>query len=254
MSSCFQKDYSSLYDLFYAKKDYVAECDYIEKLFAQDNLSKKTVLDLGCGTGGHLVQLSKRNYQVDGVDLSEDMIEVLRGKLNEAGIKSDLHVANMVNFKVDKPYDLIISMFAVIGYITERNDLLAAFINVKQHLSEGGKFIFDCWNGLSVIHHQPEASIKTIHFGDGKTCIRLNSPVSVLSKNVVENHFKFIVLDKTGQSETLEEAHRVRYFFPLEIEELLIEAGFKTVKILPFMGETDDLTRNDFYFTAVASK
>ena len=67
--------YASQYDSMYLGKSYLAECDLIDeavKRFA--GRRPLTLLDVGCGTGGHAFELSKRGYQVTGVDLSAEML------------------------------------------------------------------------------------------------------------------------------------------------------------------------------------
>lgn len=46
------KDYATSYDSLYQDKDYEAECDFLEGIFREFNVPVKTILDLGCGTGG----------------------------------------------------------------------------------------------------------------------------------------------------------------------------------------------------------
>ena len=63
----FGKEYANTYDALYENKDYEKECDFIEAIFSKGSLNAKTVLDLGCGTGGHALVLAKRGYEVLGL-------------------------------------------------------------------------------------------------------------------------------------------------------------------------------------------
>jgi 2-polyprenyl-3-methyl-5-hydroxy-6-metoxy-1,4-benzoquinol methylase len=47
-----------------------AEVDFIEREISRDR--KKKMLDVGCGTGRHAIELAKRGYKVTGIDLSMD--------------------------------------------------------------------------------------------------------------------------------------------------------------------------------------
>ena len=78
-SGVFGRDYAAAYDDLYQDKDYVAECDLIERVFETYGQGPtRRVLDLGCGTGGHAVILAKRGYDVVGVDRSPEMLERAR--------------------------------------------------------------------------------------------------------------------------------------------------------------------------------
>ncbi|MGZ7180607.1 MAG: class I SAM-dependent DNA methyltransferase, partial [Halobacteriota archaeon] len=69
--------YAQYYDLFYRDKNYTDEVDYVDALIEKYALGKPaTILDLGCGTGGHAVLLAKKGYDVTGVDRSDAMLAI----------------------------------------------------------------------------------------------------------------------------------------------------------------------------------
>jgi predicted TPR repeat methyltransferase len=73
--SAFGRAYAEIYDWLYSDKDYAGECDLLEELFRRcSGREIQSILDLGCGTGGHAFPLADRGYQVLGVDRSADMI------------------------------------------------------------------------------------------------------------------------------------------------------------------------------------
>ena len=68
MSGGVFQDQGGFYDLFYESKDYQGECDFVEAAFNRFATAPiKTVLDLGCGTGGHVLPLSARGYGMNRV-------------------------------------------------------------------------------------------------------------------------------------------------------------------------------------------
>jgi predicted TPR repeat methyltransferase len=74
-----KKWYEELYENFaenYEKEVFsqgtIGEVDFIEKEIAFDK--SRTILDLGCGTGRHTIELTKRGYSVTGLDLSETQL------------------------------------------------------------------------------------------------------------------------------------------------------------------------------------
>ena len=70
------KNYSKFYNLLYKDKDYDSEVDYIHKLISQNTKLKKSILDLGCGTGIHAEMLYDKGYEIIGVDISNEMLDV----------------------------------------------------------------------------------------------------------------------------------------------------------------------------------
>ena len=99
-------------------------------------LEFKTLLDVGCGSGGFLSDLSLRYPAVDslGIDLSSVMVKNTQSKgLNAQCI--DL-------CKVDRKFDVITAIFDMVNYLDEKN--LKRFLRcVEEHLEEGGYFICD---------------------------------------------------------------------------------------------------------------
>src|SRR4030043_331270 len=79
------EDYGKKYDEESFTKGTLGECDFIEK---ELNYNKSLrILDVGCGTGRHSIQLARRGYQITGVDLSESQLKRAREKAKEQGIK-----------------------------------------------------------------------------------------------------------------------------------------------------------------------
>jgi 2-polyprenyl-3-methyl-5-hydroxy-6-metoxy-1,4-benzoquinol methylase len=73
--------YGEYYDIFYSDKDYEKECDFVQEIFKKySSFPVKTVLDAGCGTGGHSIPLARRGLKVTGIDASPVMIEKARAK------------------------------------------------------------------------------------------------------------------------------------------------------------------------------
>ena len=63
------ENYAQKYDKECFVQGTVGECDFIEQEINRDKSLK--VIDIGCGTGRHVIELTKRGYNVTGVDLSE---------------------------------------------------------------------------------------------------------------------------------------------------------------------------------------
>ena len=72
------ENYARKYDNESFTQGTIGECDFIEK---EMNYEKNTrILDIGCGTGRHSIELAKRGYKVVGIDLSECLLERAKEK------------------------------------------------------------------------------------------------------------------------------------------------------------------------------
>jgi len=103
------EEYAEYYDILYQDKDYEAECDFLEQIFARyAQHPVRTILDLGCGTGGHALPLARRGYEVTGVDLSEHMLERARQKAAEAGLAISFHQGDIRSLNLGCTFDAVI--------------------------------------------------------------------------------------------------------------------------------------------------
>src|SRR3989344_6744865 len=167
----FGQVYSHVYDNLYEEKNYEEECDFLEKIFKASGKEVKTILDLGCGTGGHARVFAKTGYRVTGVAISESMLVIARKKAADENLNINFVLSSIQNFKTEEKFDAVISMFAVMGYLIENEDFSAGVRVAHNHLNEGGVFIFDGWNGFAVLNDRPGPETKEIKNG-GKRMIR----------------------------------------------------------------------------------
>ena len=87
MTAPFGPVYAEHYDLFYQHKDYEAGCSFVEAIFQRfAGQPVRSILDLGCGTGGHALRLAQRGYAVTGVDRSAAMLAEARHEAERSGI------------------------------------------------------------------------------------------------------------------------------------------------------------------------
>jgi SAM-dependent methyltransferase len=239
MTQEFGKEYSSSYDLLYRDKDYEEECDKIEQIIREQKMGKvQTILDLGCGTGNHALRLANRGYSVTGVDRSENMLAIAGLKALESNLDSTFVQSDIRSFKSNKKYDVIIMMFAVLGYLTENTDIEKALATVRRHLKPGGLFICDVWYGPAVLHQKPGERARVTENGE-TTIIRVSSGDLNNYRHIVDVHFQVWKIVGNQLMEKFKEDHVMRFFFPQELASFLKNAGLELSLIRDF----DDISR-----------
>ena len=197
------KDFAYYYDQL-NDFDYVLLVDKIKK-----HLIPGRVLDLACGTG-RVISLLRDDFDMIGSDLSEEMLEVARGRNYDVSLflhdlKDDFYVENIDN---------IICTVDSLNYLLVKDDLLNVFRNVHHNLTDG-VFIFD-------IH--AESKLDTM---EDYLHVDLDEDVSYIWKTDVINeylhHFlTFFVLEEDTY-QRFDEEHIQRVYSELEIEEILSE-------------------------------
>jgi SAM-dependent methyltransferase len=131
-----------IYDLIYEAtgKDYAAESSAIRRLIQARKPGALTLLDVACGTGGHLRHL-QHHYGVTGVDLDPNMLREARN--NVPGIP--LVEGDMRTLRLGTRFDAVICLFSSIGCMRNTEELTSAITAMANHLNPDGVLIVDGW-------------------------------------------------------------------------------------------------------------
>jgi len=219
--------YAEYYDIIHSNKDYDAETFYLDQLLGLFG-RPKSILDLGCGTGEHMIRLQKFGYVVSGIDLSKEMITQARKK----GLLS--WRADMREFHLDLLFGCCICMFGGIGYLNNIHDFAKTLECVRDHLEPNGLFVFDYWNGLAVLMQMPEIRDRRIDMGD-LVLLRTARPKMKIEEQICEVHYTCSVMRDNQCIDEFEEIHPLRFYFPGEVHLALSTAGFDHLATFPFM-------------------
>lgn len=234
-------NYARYYDLLYRDKDYAGEAEFIDRLIRTHAPDARDLLELGCGTGLHALLLAKAGYHIHGVDLSLEMLQQANERLLPLppDLAAKLHFSHgdLREIRLERTFDVVISLFHVISYQTTTADLQAALATAKQHLRSGGMLIFDVWYGAAVLSERPSVRVK--RWEDDTSCVtRIAEPIVYPNENLVEVNYHVFIRDKIDNSvEELHESHRMRYLFMPELDLLLAQAGFQIVDCREWMSD-----------------
>ncbi len=227
----------------------MGEVDFIESEINQDKNCK--ILDVGCGTGRHAIELAKRGYSVTGVDLSENMLDKAREKAIEAGVQIDFQIADARNLQFEDEFGLVIMLceggFSLMETDEMNFQILECAARALKKDVDHRKLIFTTLNGLFPLFH----SVKDF----------LNS--NMVDGDSIENTFdlmtfrdksNFEMVDDGGKKKILECDER--YYVPSEITWLLKSLNFNKIDIcgckLGEFSRNDPLTTEDYEMLIIA--
>ena len=121
-----------------------AQVDFIiDKLELQPGAR---VMDLCCGMGRHLIELTRRGYDVVGVDLSEFMLAKLGEYAAKEGIQPTLVRSDMREIDFNSEFDAVINMATAFGYLESDEENEKVIHAVSRALKPGGRFLIDVQN------------------------------------------------------------------------------------------------------------
>ncbi len=101
------------------------------------------VLELACGTGRLLVPFLKAGAAIDGLDISQDMLDICQEKLNTMDLSTTLYRHDLVDFKIDKQYALIFISGGSFQLVDDFDMAMTSLHTVYDHLEPGGRFVLD---------------------------------------------------------------------------------------------------------------
>lgn len=250
--------YAAFYDLLYKDKDYKGEAAYIDSLlqeFVRKDRGNVKLLDLACGTGKHLMQLSRLGYsKLNGSDISASMIDVARSAVSKNGMDIEFfnHSFQEAN-QINRKYDVVISMFSAVNYLTNYEDQRSTLQNVHGLLEHGGMFIFDYWNGNAVTTQF--SPLKVLRKKNGNTEIMRISETSIdqITQDAIVK-FTCLYFEDDKKVSEFQETHHLHYYYFPEIKNLLAANGFELVHISPFMKMHAPISAAEWNISIVAKK
>ncbi|MBI4341894.1 MAG: class I SAM-dependent methyltransferase [Candidatus Omnitrophica bacterium] len=122
------------------------ECDFIEsclKQYGPPGASK--LLDIGCGSGRHLLELAKRNYRMTGVDLSPEMIAYVAEEAKREQRSVTVSVDDLRRLTITGTFDAAFCFMDTFRFLLTNDEIKAHFQAVAKRLAPGGLYLLDFW-------------------------------------------------------------------------------------------------------------
>lgn len=244
------ENYAETYDRECFTQGTIGECDFIEREIAHDQ--GRQILDIGCGTGRHAIELARRGYQVVGVDLSASQLARAKMKAEAQQLTIRFQQADARSLVFAGEFDLAIMLCEGAFPLMETDEMNFQILqSAGKALKERGKLIFTTLNGLFPLFHSVKDFLSTNAKEGGATTSDLSFDLMTFrERNTIH------LADDSGQKRELQ--CNERYYVPPEITWLLTSIGFCTVDIfgakLGAYSRNDPLTTEDFEMLVVAQK
>ena len=226
------------------------ECDFIEKEIEYNKETK--ILDIGCGTGRHSIELSKRGYDLVGIDLSESLLKRAKEKTIEQNLQIVFQKHDARNLPFLRQFDLVIMLCEGAFPLMETDEMNFQILqNAANALKPKGKLIFTTLNGLFPLFH----SVKDFLASSTETgnATYDNNSFDLMT---FRDYSTTYVEDDFGNKKELQCSER--YYVPSEITWLLKTLNFTTVDIfgakLGAFSRTDKLSTEDYEMLIIAEK
>lgn len=227
--------FSSVYDTLTENVNYTARADYIADLLAENGIKGGILLDLACGTGTLSIEMSKKGFEVIGVDASADMLSVAMNNAYESDRNILFLCQPMQQLDLYGTINAAICTLDSINHLTDAADVQATFDKVSLFTEPGGVFIFDV--NTVYKHREILANNTFVYDMDDVYCVWQNS----LDKatDTVQIDLDIFEQIDDGIYERMQESFCERAYPLSLIKEMLDKAGFETVAVY------DELSREE---------
>ena len=244
------ENYAETYDKECFTQGTLGECDFIEREIGGEKTRR--ILDIGCGTGRHAIELAKRGYQVLGVDLSESQLARARQKAEALGVTVRFQREDARTLTFAGEFDVAIMLCEGAFPLMETDAMNFRILqNAARALKPGGKLIMTTLNGLFPLFH----SVKEFLASQATAG---NARYDDLSFDLMtfRDRSTITITDDAGRPRELR--CNERYYVPSEISWLLATAGFASVAIfgarLGAFSRDDRLSTEDYEMLVVAER
>lgn len=244
------ENYARRYDKECFVQGTVGECDFIEKEINHDKSLK--IIDIGCGTGRHAIELAKKGYKVTGVDLSESQLNRAQQKAKREKVEIDFQKHDARNLSFKNEFDLVIMLCEGAFPLMETDEMNFEILKgATRALKEKGKFIFTTLNGLFPLYHSTKEFLES-ESKEGSAIYKDNK----FDLMTFRDHNITVFEDDSGNKKELR--CNERYYAPCEITWLLKTLGYNKIDIygakLGAFSRNDQLTIDDFEMLVIADK
>lgn len=220
--------FASVYDLFMDNTPYEDWCEFVTSLLEKQGVTDGLMLDLGCGTGAMTRLLAQKGFDMIGVDLSEEMLEIAMEKQRKEETEVLYLLQDMREFELYGTVKAVVSICDSINYLLEYEDLVQTFALVNNYLDPKGVFVFDMntpykyetlLGDQTIAENREESSFIWENFYDEEDQIN-------------EYNLTIFVKEEDGRYQKFEETHYQRAYSVDMVKDALQEAGMELIEVI----------------------
>ena len=226
--------FAAVYDMFMDNIPYEEWAAYLISLLKEHGIDDGLVLDLGCGTGSLTEILAREGYDMTGIDISPDMLQIAMEKRAESGHDILYLLQDMREFELYGTVRAIVSICDSMNYLLEPGDLVQTLRLVNNYLDPEGLFIFDLNTEYKYREIRGESTIAE----DREESSFLWDNSYDEEERINEYRLSLFIREKEDLYRKYQETHYQRAYTLDEVKDAIRQAGME------FVAAYDAFTRN----------
>ena len=205
-------------------EDTKQQIDFIIKTL--DLRKDQRILDLACGFGRHSLELSRRGFQVVGVDITKDYITDAEITAKKEGLNARFILSDIRNLKFNQEFDVVLNLAdGAIGYLENDSENLKIFDVIADALKPGGKHFMDLCNAEYAELHFPATSWEA-----GENALSLSSFEWNPEKKIMLYGSKTISYGEPLVKPEILRGDTIRLYSHKELDEILEARNMKIIQ------------------------
>lgn len=199
-------------------KNYEVESDEITKIVRSRNADAMSLLDMACGTGGHLGRFAELFEHVEGMEISPPMRAFSTGRV--PGV--EVHEGDMRSFSLKHTFDAITCLFSSVGYLGSVQELDDTLRTFRSHVAPGGVVVIEpWWSPDTFIDRYVGSAVVTVN---SRTIARVSHTVREGAFSRME--VQYVVATPTDGIHQFTDTHVMALFTQSEYESAFVKSGF----------------------------
>lgn len=226
------------YEIAFSFIDAKRQVDCFEKIISKFSKVKvRRVLDVACGPSLQLREMARRGYEAVGLDISKEMLEYLRAKAQEEGLKIETVHADMTKFRLKRKVDYAFVMMGSFAF-KSNEDLLRHLDSVAASLIRGGLYSIQNFGvNWKIDWTKPQLQSWEIEKKGIKVKATYETHVKDIVNQIITEKITLNV-DDHGKKQTFTHEEDLKLVFPQELR-LLIKLNKKFEFLGWWAGNTD---------------
>lgn len=194
-------------------------------------------LDVGCGTGRLVLDFIADGIDIDGVDNSQEMLDLCREKGTKLGLQPTLYLQSMTALALPRQYQTILVPSGSLQILIEPNDVRAAMQRFFTHLLPGGTLViafYQLWTGGPVGPTAREEWMReVVRPEDGAILRRWSRSTYDLVNNLehTEHRYDLIRDGEVVVSQRFVRSPGTRGYTQAQARQIFMEAGFTNIRL-----------------------